>query len=196
MVNPLGRDRSKLPESITGVHWGLLPAVIAIPYLSQGGLSEEGYRSWLVFWAALMAAYDVADRRIPNPLTMLAAVFGLTWSYLTGGLAGLLDGTLGGLLGFGLMAVFFFMGAVGGGDVKAIGALATLLTPKGALLLFVLTTLVGGVLAVGRIIGGGTKSSLLGGLAAFKAGQAKKDMPYGLAILGGAIVLSLIGGRL
>lgn len=134
--------------------------------------------------AALMASSDLATRRIPNQLTALAAIGGLCWAMMAGGFSGLGQALLGGAVGFGMFFVFYLLGAVGAGDVKALGALACFLAPWPALMLFVLTSLAGGVLAVMRIIV--TRQ--------FISPAPEQTLPYGLAIAGGALALVLQGG--
>jgi prepilin peptidase CpaA len=134
--------------------------------------------------AALMASSDVASRRIPNQLTALAAIGGLSWGLMAGGFSGLGQALLGGAAGFGLMLVFYIVGAVGAGDVKALGALGCFLAPWPALMLFVLTTLAGGVLALVRMITDRRGFYPVPG----------QTLPYGLAIAAGAIALVLQGG--
>lgn len=174
-----------LQAELRGPHWGLLPAIFILPFLLAGPMATGGIRAAYLLLAFLMASYDLACRRIPNPLTLLTALTGLAWAASQGGWS-LGVAALAGLAGFGLMAVFFFMGAVGAGDVKALGALSTFLTPYGALMLFVCTALMGGVLAVLRL-------ALAKGFG--NAWGAGLEMPYGLAILGGVILhLYMVGG--
>ena len=144
-----------------------------------------------VLLALLMASHDLFNRRIPNQLNALAAICGLTAAALYGGAPALGQALLGGLTAFGLMAIFFFCGAVGAGDVKALGALGTFLGPWGALELFLLTVLAGGALAVLRLVTAkGLKS-----LAAWRLHGRGLTMPYGLAICTGAIIrVALQGG--
>jgi prepilin peptidase CpaA len=134
--------------------------------------------------AALMASSDVASRRIPNQLTALAAIGGLAWGFMAGGFTGLGQAFLGGAVGFGLFFVFYLLGALGAGDVKALGALSCFLAPWPALMLFVLTTLAGGVMAVARMT------------AARRGWRAApgNNLPYGLAIASGALALVIQGG--
>ncbi len=178
------RNKSALAE-LGGAQWGLLPALASLPFiLSQAG-NPAGLKSMtFLLLAALMASSDVATRRIPNQLTVLAAIGGLSWGLMAGGLTGLGQALVGGAVGFGLMLVFYLVGAVGAGDVKALGALGCFLAPWTALSLFVLTALAGGVLALVRMI------------AARRSLRPAPDqtLPYGLAIAAGAIVLVLQGG--
>lgn len=180
-----------LGTGLGGMHWGFLPALFCLPWVVSSGQWQAG---WLVVMAGLMASYDLAVRRIPNALNGLTALSGLAWGLISAGPAGGLEALLGGLTGFGLMAVIFFMGAVGAGDVKALGALSTFLTPFGALSLFTLTALSGGVLAIGVMIAAGRIPFVNGRWQRLRTGSAKMTMPYGLAIWVGLLALMATGG--
>ncbi len=199
------RNLSNLMEDRGGGHWALPPAFISIIWLIFSGIGIQ-ITGWLIVFSGLMACYDLASRRIPNPLTAVLALTGLAWGFAGGGPAGLGSAFLGGLTGFSLMALFFFIGAVGAGDVKALGALSTFLSPYLALTLFCLTAIIGGVLAVTILIRAGLGSkrataergrdlTLAFGnvLAGIKSGPSGLSMPYGLAIMGGVVAMAALG---
>jgi len=178
------RHNTALAE-LGGAHWGLLPALASLPWLLGQAGDPAGLKSMtFLLLAALMASSDVASRRIPNQLTALAAIGGLAWGLMAGGLAGLGQALLGGAVGFGLFFFFYLLGALGAGDVKALGALSCFLAPLPALMLFVLTTFAGGVMAVALMI------------AARQIWRPApgNNLPYGLAIASGALLLVLQGG--
>jgi len=179
-----------LPAGLGGAHWGLLPALLAMPWLAAGG---DWSIRWLILMAGVMACYDVATRRIPNALTAITALSGLAWGLIAGGPSGGLEALLGGATGFALMALFYFLGAVGAGDVKALGALATFLNPMGAVYLLVFTTLAGGVMAVFYVVAS-RREGKPSGLAALRLGSTGLSLPYGLAIFVGALALVSLGG--
>lgn len=178
------RHNNALAE-LGGPQWGLLPALASLPFLLSQAGNPTGLKSLtFILLAALMASSDVATRRIPNQLTALAAIGGLGWGLMAGGLPGLGQALLGGAVGFGLMLVFYLLGAVGAGDVKALGSLGCFLAPWPALTLFVLTALAGGILAIARMIA--SRRGL--------APAPDNSLPYGLAIAAGALALVLQGG--
>lgn len=181
-------------KELSGVHWGILPVFLSLPLLTysphDGSIAIHGL---LLVFALLMASYDVACQRIPNQLTAITAIFGLSWAFSNGGLSGLGTAFAGGLVGFGLMAVFYFLGAVGGGDVKAIAALSTFLGALGALYLFVFTTLVGGLMAVIKLILDRKVLWMVGGLANLRIAGPSGNLPYGLAIAGGVVCIIILG---
>lgn len=182
-----GVSRIWIAGDLGGARLGLLPGLLCLPLVIVASGGPESRLIWLVFWAALMAGCDLCDRRIPNKLNASAAVFGLVMSAWFGGLSGLADGALGGLVGFGLMAVFFFMGAVGGGDVKALAALSVFVGPSGGLSLFVLTCLLGGLMAVVRIVSSGTPLAVVGSIRNLRLAAGGLEMPYALAIFGATV---------
>ena len=173
-------------------HWGLLPALGVLPFCAASG--QAGPQLWVPWLAVLMASYDLAERRIPNPLNALAALLGLGWALLSGGLPGLGQALLGGLTAFGLLAVFFFLGTVGAGDVKALAALGTFMGPWGAVQLFFYTVVAGGLLALLRLALARRSLAAGGGLAAWRLLAKDLELPYGLAIAGGALALRVAGG--
>jgi prepilin peptidase CpaA len=94
----------------------------------------------LAWW---MAWNDIRTNRIPNYLTLGCALAGLIYQLGFHGLSGLGHGLLGMVLGFGLLILFYWMGGMGAGDVKALAALGTWLGPRQTLLLFIYMALSG-----------------------------------------------------
>ena len=182
-------------KELGGIHWGFLPALFCL-YIWVPARSGVPFNlSCMVLLASLMASYDVASRRIPNNLNLITALYGLGLATVTGGLPGLGDALLAGLIAFAIMAVFFFIGAIGAGDVKALGALATLAGMSGVFYLLFLTALAGGVLAVARIaFSGGIRSAMVGGLSEMRKCGENLTLPYGLAVWAGAVALAAMGG--
>jgi prepilin peptidase CpaA len=118
-----GSEQAGSRAVLGGGHEALLPALLFLPWLSGPRASPTAPDLFFLVLAFLMASYDVADRRIPNPLTAVAAAWGLLSSWILGGPDGIVGSLAGGLVGCGLFAGFFFLGALGAGDVKALGAL-------------------------------------------------------------------------
>ena len=149
----------------------------------QGGLS------WLfiaLLAAALLAAAvgDWRARIIPNWLNAGIALLAIPYWWSIGlplwpGMA--LQLALGAAV-FGLFAIAFRFGAMGGGDVKMAAALALWLPLAGVVKLLVIMSIAGGVL---------TLAMLTAHRMAKSAGQP--EIPYGIAIAFGGIWL--IGER-
>ena len=186
----LARAESSALSQLSGPSWGLLPACLFLPWLATHVGAGQGNLLVMALFGLIMASYDLASLRIPNPLNALAACCGLVLALMTGGWSAVAPALGGGLVAFGLMAIFFFMGAVGAGDVKALAALGIFVGPWGAVELFLCTVLCGGVLSVLRVVVARGPGSLRHGWAAAKG----LELPYGLAICAGALWLALARG--
>lgn len=98
----------------------------------------------LITVGVVASVLDLAWRRIPNILTLCAALIGLVLALVTGGLPALGYATLGLLTGLLLMLPGFMLRMTGGGDVKLLAAFGTYLGPIPTLyafLLYILTAL-------------------------------------------------------
>jgi prepilin peptidase CpaA len=93
-----------------------------------------------------MAGMDLASRRIPNYLTLGAALAGLGFQLGHHGWPGLLEGLGGLVLGGGLLLWPYLKGGMGAGDVKALAALGAWLGLAHTLFLFIYMGLSGGLL--------------------------------------------------
>jgi prepilin peptidase CpaA len=137
--------------------------------------------------AAMMlaaAVWDIRTRTIPNSLNAAIALLVIPFWWATGapvwpdvaihvGIAALL---------FGLFAIAFAIGAMGGGDVKFVAALALWLSPEAVMAMLVIMSLAGGALTVFMMV----RHRLV------KA-KHQLEIPYGVAIAFGGIWL--IGER-
>jgi len=141
--------------------------------------------SWILLGAlaALLVVacwYDLRERTIPNGLNLAIALLALPFWYSVG-LAAWPDAALQigvAALVFGLFAIAFAMGAMGGGDVKLIAAIALWLPFQAVILLIFIMSVAGGVLTLAfylrhRIARSGTKL----------------EIPYGVAIAFGGLWL-------
>lgn len=93
-----------------------------------------------VFTAAA-AIWDWRHWKIPNKLTLPTFVLGLIYQATCYGLAGLGNGALGFLVGFGVLFLLWLVGGGGGGDVKLMGALSMWLGFRLTLLVLILSTI-------------------------------------------------------
>ena len=156
---------------------------------------------------AIAAYTDWRWRLIKNSLTLPAIALGLILNLLGSGWSGFVSGLLGLAAGFGLMMIPFVLGQMGGGDVKLLAALGSLVGPYAILNVFLYTTLAGGLLALGFALfqkeGFNTLRRtwhLAIGLFIFRTkpimtsepGQGV-TMPYGLAIAAGTVTYLLLG---
>jgi prepilin peptidase CpaA len=110
---------------------------------------EVGYAACSLLCATVGAVYDVTTRRIPNAFTFPAILFGLLLHFTLGGWWQLGTASAAGVSCGLIFLVFHLAGGMGGGDVKlitAVGCIAglSLIQP-----LLILTSLAGGVMAIG-----------------------------------------------
>jgi prepilin peptidase CpaA len=110
---------------------------------------EVGYAGCSLLCATVGAVYDVTTRRIPNAFTLPAIIFSLLLHFILGGWRQLGTAAAAGLCCGLIFLLFHIAGGMGGGDVKlitAVGCFAglSLIQP-----LLILTSLAGGVMAVG-----------------------------------------------
>jgi prepilin peptidase CpaA len=85
---------------------------------------------------------------VPNSLTFSVAALGLTLAVMRVSGLTVTQAFVGLVVGLLLMLPGHLIGATGGGDVKLLAAIGTLLGPKGVFLAFLYTAIAGGVLAV------------------------------------------------
>lgn len=118
-------------------------------------------QAWLVshlnlippFVIALWISWgDLRTRKIPNYLTLGAALAGLAYNLAVFGWGGLGTSMSGLLLGFGLLILPYLLGGLGAGDVKALAALGAWLGPTGTLYLFCYMAIAGGLLSLAVMI--------------------------------------------
>lgn len=111
--------------------------------------TEFAYAACSLLCALVGAAYDVREHRIPNAFTLPAMLFGLLLHFTLGGWRQMGTAAAGGLFCGLVFLVFHLAGGMGGGDVKLIAAAGcsaglSLIGP-----LLILTSLAGGVMAIG-----------------------------------------------
>jgi prepilin peptidase CpaA len=92
--------------------------------------------------------FDIRTRRIPNALTLGAALAGLVFHLATSGLAGAQMALTGWFIGGALLVPFFALGGMGGGDVKLVAALGAWLGWSHAFWLAMYAGIAGGVLGL------------------------------------------------
>jgi prepilin peptidase CpaA len=165
---------------------------------------EWVYAACTLFCAVVGAVYDVISRRIPNAFTLPAILFGLLLHYSLGGWRQLGSAAAGGLVCGLIFLLFHLAGGMGGGDVKLMTAAGCTagLSLVGPLL--ILTSLAGGVMAIGLALYHRRLKQTLGNMRALLIhhgtvglaphadlnldnAQALR-LPYGLAIAAGSVL--------
>lgn len=129
---------------------------------------------------AIAAVGDLRKRTIPNVLNLAIAMGAIPFWWATG-----LDPWPGMAVQIGLAALVFLLfaaafavGAMGGGDVKMVTALALWLPPQLLLQLLLIMSIAGGVLTLAMLAG-----------HRFAGRSGNIEVPYGVAIAFGGIWL-------
>lgn len=159
--------------------------------------------------AVWIAWGDLKTRRIPNYLTLVTALGGLAFSFMSHGLQGLGDSFSGMALGFCLLLLPYLLGGMGAGDVKALAALGAWLGFWGTLFLFCYMAIAGGILALATLWWNGQLwgrlrqgwMTLLNWILCHSYGKASAPatkpktpgIPYGVAIVLGMAVMTWRG---
>ena len=112
------------------------------PFLPGAGIVLLGILS------AIAAGYDARFRRIPNWLVLAGIAAGFAWNVYSSGVSGL--GTASAGLGTGFILYFplYLLRARGAGDVKLLAAVGAVTGPVNCLWIFLLTAVLGGIIAV------------------------------------------------
>lgn len=90
---------------------------------------------------------DMAHRKIPNALVVLASAFALLWSTTAAGV-GLGSALLGWLMAFLVFVVFYVIDAMGAGDVKLVSVVGMFLGRADVLGLCITILIAGGLQAL------------------------------------------------
>ncbi len=109
----------------------------------------------LLVFAAACAATDLRSRRIPNWLTVGGVVSGFGLHVWRAGWEGLGFAGLGFGAAMGIYAVLFLLRGMGAGDLKMMAGMGAIIGWNNWLLLFVLSAVIGGAVAVIVIVARG-----------------------------------------
>ena len=151
----------------------------------------------------LAAIYDRRSHRIPNLLTYPTMVVGLAYHCLTNGLDGFFLSAGGLALGIGIFILPYLMGGMGAGDAKLMGAVGSILGPRGVFIAFIFSGVVGGIYALILLIinheygkkfisrwGTVLKTFIFTGQFVLISASKKEEgpkLPYGIAIALGTL---------
>lgn len=97
---------------------------------------------------AIAAVFDIRYRRIPNWLVLAGIIVGFSWNVYSSGWSGLLRAAEGLGLGFILYFPLYLIRARGAGDVKLLAAVGAVTGPGNCFLIFILTAILGGLIAL------------------------------------------------
>ena len=108
-----------------------------------------------MFLAVLAGVLDWRYRRIPNWLTVSAALAGIAINTFLSRWPGLKSALLGMVIGLALLLPFVLLRAIGKGDWKMVGALGACLGPQQLISALMVGVLVAGVIALIAVIATG-----------------------------------------
>ncbi len=138
-----------------------------------------------------MAAYtDASIMKIPNWISLVViALFVVMMPFAWDGFPVLGEHLLVGLTFFAAGFIMFALGWMGGGDAKLLAATALWWTWEDAAIYAVYVGMIGGVLALILLVGRNYAPARLATSAWFYGlFKEEKQMPYGLALAGGALL--------
>src|SRR5215468_4049000 len=108
---------------------------------------------WILAVLALTAAIlDIATRRVPNAVTVSGAIAGIAIHTAEEGVRGTGIAFAGLAVGLLVFLPLFLLQGMGGGDVKLMAAIGAIVGAQNCVIIFVLTALLGGLLAVGLLV--------------------------------------------
>jgi len=110
------------------------------------------FEIFLVPLAVIIIYHDVRYRRIPNSFVLATLITGFIFNLTLGGISGGLNSLKGCVFAFILMFFLHVFGTLGAGDVKLFGAIGAISGFYMVLPTLLVVALMGGVLAIGKMI--------------------------------------------
>ncbi|MCG0278068.1 MAG: A24 family peptidase [Thermanaeromonas sp.] len=142
---------------------------------------------WLIFTCAFT---DLKKRLIYNYVLLPALLLGFFLAGINGGLQGLKESGAGLALGFLLLALPYYLGGMGAGDVKMLATIGAIQGPLFTFYTFLCSALIGGIWALAYLVRH-KRLTLLPG-----KGTSIDTLPYGAILALGALLTYLQGGWL
>ncbi|GIK15246.1 MAG: prepilin peptidase [Planctomycetota bacterium] len=172
------------------------------------GLDYWGITCAVVVPGTLLASWiDYSQRRVPNWLNATLLLCGLVVQGVYFGAAGVGDGLMGALVGFGLLIVPWLMHGMGAGDVKLMAAIGAWFGPAMTFYSFALGAVIGGVAAVVMILSSRRLKHACSNLGVIMAkcsssktmfsefgsaksfGTTSQLLPYGVPLTAGSLIV-------
>jgi len=150
--------------------------------MTNAGLPELLLMAALAILLVVAAAIDIRTRTIPNGLTIAVALLAPLLWWATGlplwPDAAIRLAVAAGV--FALFAAFFYLGMMGGGDVKLAAAIALWFAPAATVLFMVVVSIAGGAVTLATMA-----------WHRWRAHPGQPEVPYGVAIaIGGMWLLA------
>jgi prepilin peptidase CpaA len=142
--------------------------------------------AWIIVLLIVSMALftDLKERRIPNVLTYGGAALGVIVHTAQSGWGGMADSILGLLVGMALLLIPFFMGGIGAGDVKLLGAIGALMGIQFVFYTMLWAAIAGGCLSLIYLMA----HQKMFIMWIYTRTTSGKFMPYGVAIFIGTLV--------
>lgn len=118
---------------------------------------------------------DLRGRRIPNWLTLLIVVTGLTNAIVSGMPATLPQALLGMLAGFGILVIPFALGAMGGGDLKMLVGIGAWLGAMATVQVYAVAAVIGLIIVLVQCAANGRLTQLISNSTLIMANFANYD---------------------
>jgi prepilin peptidase CpaA len=150
------------------------------------------------------SAFDLGSRRIPNSLTLGAALVAVVMQTVLHGWSGLLSAVSGWAVGLVLFVPLYAVGGMGAGDVKLLAAIGAWLGPVGAAWTGLYGAVAGGAMALAVALARGYARTALKNLGTILriwslagvqpvegltlADKTSVRLPYALPLAAGALV--------
>jgi prepilin peptidase CpaA len=107
---------------------------------------------YIALFVGLAAAIeDIARRRISNWIPAVAFLAGVAWMMWHSGWRGALSSIAGTVAGFAVFLLFYWLGGMGGGDVKLMAGFGAVLGVERLLEAALWTAAFGGIMAAGAV---------------------------------------------
>lgn len=132
----------------------------------------------LALLTLVAAGYDIRYRRIPNWLVLAGIFTGFVWNLYSSGWSGLGHAAAGLGLGFALYFPLYLLRARGAGDVKLLAAAGALVGPGNCFWVFLLTAVLGGVIAMVWLVIRGRVNQTFFNLSWILGDLARLRAPY------------------
>lgn len=165
----------------------------------------------LLTYAAAVAGVDLATRRIPNGLTLVAAAVALPLSAMSGSAAGLASAVVGMAIALCAFLPMYLGGGLGAGDAKAMAVVGACVGVPGVFIAIGITLVAGAFAAIAVLVMSRevvpaaqrmhanlllARTGAIGTIRPAPGSAASHRFPYGVAIAAGALAAAWWTGRL
>ena len=119
-----------------------------MPLIVDGHITDWIPLAFLVAVLLIAVVTDLREQRIPNLLTLPAAVLAVIYFTVRHGTDGLWSSLAGLGLGYAIWLILYAIGKMGAGDVKLVGAVGALIGPREVAIASLFIAIGGGLYAI------------------------------------------------